>query len=55
MLGYVGMDDNGLAGIEEERDKELHGTPGRMLTAIDARRHVLDSEERDPCPARTWC
>ena len=48
MLGYVGMDDNGLAGVELERDKELHGTPGRMLTAIDARRHVLDSEERDP-------
>jgi cell division protein FtsI (penicillin-binding protein 3) len=48
MLGYVGMDDNGLAGIEEEEDKQLHGTPGRMLTAIDARRHVLDSEERDP-------
>ena len=52
MLGYVGMDDNGLAGIEEERDRELHGTPGRMLTAIDARRHVLDSEERDPQPGQ---
>jgi cell division protein FtsI (penicillin-binding protein 3) len=50
MLGYVGMDDNGLAGVEEEKDKELHGTPGRMLTAIDARRHVLDSQERDPQP-----
>ena len=50
MLGYVGLDDNGLAGIEQERDKELHGTPGRMLTAIDARRHVLDSQERDPQP-----
>ena len=50
MLGYVGMDDDGLAGIEQERDKELHGTPGRMLTAIDARRHVLDSQERDPQP-----
>ncbi|MFP5226516.1 MAG: peptidoglycan D,D-transpeptidase FtsI family protein, partial [Acidobacteriota bacterium] len=50
MLGYVGLDDNGLAGIELERDKELHGTPGRMLTAIDARRHVLDSQERDPQP-----
>jgi cell division protein FtsI (penicillin-binding protein 3) len=48
MLGYVGMDDNGLAGVEEQEDKQLHGTPGRMLTAIDARRHVLDSEERDP-------
>jgi cell division protein FtsI (penicillin-binding protein 3) len=50
MLGYVGMDDNGLAGVEEEEDKQLHGTPGRMLTAIDARRHVLDSEEREPLP-----
>jgi cell division protein FtsI (penicillin-binding protein 3) len=48
VLGYVGMDDDGLAGVEEDRDRELHGTPGRMLTAIDARRHVLDSEERDP-------
>jgi cell division protein FtsI (penicillin-binding protein 3) len=52
MLGYVGLDDNGLAGVELERDKELHGTPGRMLTAIDARRHVLDSEERDPQPGQ---
>ena len=34
----------------EDRDRDLHGTPGRMLTAIDARRHVLDSEERDPEP-----
>jgi cell division protein FtsI (penicillin-binding protein 3) len=50
VLGYVGMDDDGLAGVEEDRDHELHGTPGRMLTAIDARRHVLDSEERDPEP-----
>ncbi|HVT96596.1 MAG TPA: penicillin-binding protein [Acidobacteriaceae bacterium] len=50
MLGYVGLDDNGLAGVELQRDKELHGTPGRMLTAIDARRHVLDSQERDPQP-----
>ncbi len=50
VLGYVGMDDDGLAGVEEDFEKELHGTPGRMLTAIDARRHVLDSEERDPQP-----
>ena len=50
VVGYVGMDDDGLAGVEEDFEKELHGTPGRMLTAIDARRHVLDSEERDPQP-----
>jgi cell division protein FtsI (penicillin-binding protein 3) len=50
VLGYVGMDDNGLAGVEEDFERQLHGTPGRMLTAIDARRHVLDSQERDPLP-----
>jgi cell division protein FtsI (penicillin-binding protein 3) len=50
VLGYVGMDDDGLAGVEKDFEKQLHGTPGRMLTAIDARRRVLDSEERDPQP-----
>jgi cell division protein FtsI (penicillin-binding protein 3) len=48
VLGYVGMDDDGLAGVEEVFDKQLHGTAGRMLTAVDARRHVLASQERDP-------
>jgi cell division protein FtsI (penicillin-binding protein 3) len=50
VLGYVGLDDTGLGGLEQNFDDELHGTPGRMLTAIDARRHVLGSEERDPLP-----
>ncbi len=48
VLGYVGMDDDGLAGVEEDYEKELHGTPGHMLTAVDARHHTLDSQERDP-------
>ncbi len=48
VLGYVGMDDDGLAGVEEVFDKQLHGVPGRMLTAVDAHRHVLASQERDP-------
>lgn len=50
VLGYVGIDDNGLGGLEEEFNKELRGEPGRMLTAVDARRHVLGSTERDPMP-----
>lgn len=50
VLGYVGLDDNGLGGVEQNFDEDLHGTPGRMLTAIDARRHVLGSEEREPLP-----
>jgi cell division protein FtsI (penicillin-binding protein 3) len=50
VLGYVGTDDNGLGGIELAFDDDLHGVPGHMLTAVDARRHALSSEERDPQP-----
>lgn len=50
VLGYVGIDDNGLGGLEENFDEDLHGTPGRMITAVDAKRHVLGSEEREPLP-----
>lgn len=48
VLGYVGTDDNGLGGLERQFDDELHGTSGKMLTALDAKRHVLGSEEHDP-------
>jgi cell division protein FtsI (penicillin-binding protein 3) len=50
VLGYVGIDDNGLGGMERGFNRDLHGVPGRMLTALDARRHVLGSQERDPQP-----
>jgi cell division protein FtsI (penicillin-binding protein 3) len=51
-LGYVGLDDNGLGGLEQKFDSRLHGTPGRVLTAIDARRHVLGSIEHEPDPGQ---
>ena len=50
VLGYVGTDDSGLGGVEQKFDGQLHGTQGRMLTALDARRHALGSEERQPLP-----
>jgi cell division protein FtsI (penicillin-binding protein 3) len=50
VLGYVGTDDNGLGGLEAKFDDELHGEPGHELTAIDAKRHVLGSDENDPIP-----
>jgi cell division protein FtsI (penicillin-binding protein 3) len=50
VLGYVGTDDTGLGGLEEEFDQDLHGEPGHELTAIDAKRHVLGSDESDPIP-----
>jgi cell division protein FtsI (penicillin-binding protein 3) len=50
VLGYVGTEDTGLGGLELEFDDEMHGVPGHMLTAMDARRHTLASTERDPEP-----
>ncbi len=52
VLGYVGVDDDGLGGMEEKFDSELHGRPGLMYMAVDARRKVLGSSERDPQPGR---
>ena len=52
VLGYVGIDDTGLGGLEQKFEPQLHGVPGRMLTAMDARRRVLGSSEREPEPGQ---
>jgi cell division protein FtsI (penicillin-binding protein 3) len=52
MLGYVGLDDNGLGGLELKFEQQLHGESGRMFTAMDARRHVTGSTEREPAPGQ---
>jgi cell division protein FtsI (penicillin-binding protein 3) len=52
VLGYVGVDDNGLGGLEDKFDAQLHGIPGEMYTAMDARRKILGSSEHDPEPGR---
>ena len=52
VLGYVGTDDTGLGGLELKFDSRLHGKSGVMYTAVDARRHVLGSSERDPQPGQ---
>ena len=53
VLGYVGVDDTGLGGLEQKFEPQLHGVPGRMYTALDARRRVLGSTERDPEPGQS--
>ena len=50
VLGYVGMDDEGLSGIERQYDDELRGKPGRMLISVDARRKWFGSVEKQPEP-----
>jgi cell division protein FtsI (penicillin-binding protein 3) len=50
VLGYVGTDDVGLGGLELRFDEDMHGEPGHVLTAVDAKRHVLGSEESQPQP-----
>ena len=48
VLGYVGMDDEGLSGVEHEFDGELRGTPGRMLISRDARGRYFGRIENQP-------
>ncbi len=50
VLGYVGTDDEGLGGLERRFDEDMHGEPGHMLTAVDAKHHVMGSEEQQPMP-----
>jgi cell division protein FtsI (penicillin-binding protein 3) len=50
VLGYVGTEDAGLGGLEAKFDDDLHGTPGHMITSVDAKRHVMRSVENEPMP-----
>jgi cell division protein FtsI (penicillin-binding protein 3) len=50
VLGYVGMDDEGLSGLEREYDDQLRGKPGQMLIQVDARRKKYSRIEKPPDP-----
>jgi cell division protein FtsI (penicillin-binding protein 3) len=50
VLGYVGLDDEGLGGVEREFDARLNGKPGKMLISMDAKRRWFGRVERDPDP-----
>jgi cell division protein FtsI (penicillin-binding protein 3) len=54
VLGFMSADDHkgGLGGLELKFDDDLHGEPGQVLTAVDAKRHVLGSEESEPMPGQ---
>jgi len=48
VLGYVGLDNVGLAGLEATYDKAVRGREGKLLVQTDARRHVFSRLERSP-------
>jgi cell division protein FtsI/penicillin-binding protein 2 len=48
LLGWVGLDNNGLSGIESTYDTQIHGKDGKVLIHSDAKRHAFDRLEQSP-------
>jgi cell division protein FtsI (penicillin-binding protein 3) len=48
LLGYVGLDNEGLAGIEYTYDSQIRGQKGRVLFQTDAKRRPFNRVERPP-------
>ncbi len=48
LLGYVGIDNTGLSGIEATYDPLIKGRAGTVLIQTDARRHAFSRIERPP-------
>lgn len=50
VLGYVGLDDEGLGGLERQFEPRLAGKPGKMLISLDAKRRWFGRVEKNPDP-----
>ena len=50
VLGHVGLDQNGLAGIELRYEKAIRGRPGQLLIEKDARQRWFGRSGRPPEP-----
>jgi cell division protein FtsI/penicillin-binding protein 2 len=46
VLGYVGLDDKGLGGLEHSYDATIRGKPGEVIALTDARRSTYGEAER---------
>jgi cell division protein FtsI (penicillin-binding protein 3) len=51
LLGYVGVDGNGLSGLEFAYDEEIRGRAGRLLIQKDARQRAMESRVDRPATA----
>ncbi|MGE0404824.1 MAG: penicillin-binding protein [Candidatus Korobacteraceae bacterium] len=52
VLGWVGMDDEGMGGLEHVYEDRLRGSPGAMYVTMDARRKWFGRVERQPEPGQ---
>lgn len=53
VLGYVGIDNGGLSGIEAAYDSLIKGRPGAVLIQVDARRQAFSRIDRPPTAGAT--
>lgn len=53
VLGWVGLDNVGLGGIESTYDEPIKGEPGKTLIQTDARRRPFSKIEKPPTPGAT--
>lgn len=53
LLGYVGIDNVGLEGLESAYDSQIRGKDGKVLVHTDGRRHAFNRIERPPTSGAT--
>lgn len=53
LIGFVGIDNQGLSGIESTYDAEISGRPGKILVQTDARGRAFSRIERPPTAGAT--
>jgi cell division protein FtsI (penicillin-binding protein 3) len=51
VVGYVGLDNVGLGGIESAYDSQIRGKDGKVLIQTDAKRHAIFSRVERPATA----
>ncbi|HEX6465224.1 MAG TPA: penicillin-binding protein [Vicinamibacterales bacterium] len=51
VIGYVGIDNVGLGGIESAYDSQIRGRDGKVLIQSDAKRHAIYSRVEQPATA----
>ena len=52
VLGYVGLDSQGMAGLEYSLDEDLRGREARVTVRLDARRRPMGEVDKPPTEGR---